>query len=127
MGVRKKKPKHTPGPWAIDPDHDDNNVDGFGVAIYRNPSKEPYGVSFDKKIATTSAVEDDCADDEGSEGYEAAWEEVCANARLIAAAPDLLAACEAMLSAHGNCGSPVEQRAANLCEAAIERATGARS
>lgn len=39
----------------------------------------------------------------------------------------LLAACEAMLSAHGNCGSPVEQRAANLCKAAIERATGARS
>lgn len=47
-----------------------------------------------------------------------------ADAQLIAAAPDLLNACKAMLRAFGNCGSPLQQNAADLAAQAIRNAEG---
>lgn len=74
--------KHTPGPWQAGRPDMRTIVDGV-------PSKWIYGPEV-----------------EGGDGYLAVasgrassdWDEVMANARLIAAAPDLLAACETVLT-----------------------------
>lgn len=61
-----------------------------------------------------------------AEGISPPFEEAMANARLIAAAPDLLAACEAALSYLGEYDEPRHPRAALSikCRAAISKATG---
>jgi hypothetical protein len=51
-------------------------------------------------------------------------DEADANARLIAAAPELLAAAKHYYKCHGNCGSPREQDAADRLRAAIAKAEG---
>lgn len=43
-------------------------------------------------------------------------------AKQIAALPAMVAAIRAMYKAHGNCGCPAEQAAADLCEKAIKDA-----
>lgn len=96
------KSKHTPGPWKI-------NTDWYHIDA-------PRGL-------TVAAVF-------GSTGPHAA--ESKANAKLIAAAPELLAACKAMLpivDSHWDQGPPGEgwqsQALKDLiafCEAAIEKA-----
>lgn len=47
-----------------------------------------------------------------------------ANASLIAAAPELLLALKAMMSAFGNCGTPIQQSAADRAAGAIRIAEG---
>ncbi len=77
-----ERSKHTPGPWRAGRPDMRTIVDGV-------PSKWVYG-----------------PEREGGNGYiavasgtaSADWDEVMANARLIAAAPDLLEACEAALA-----------------------------
>ena len=74
--------KHTPGPWQAGRPDMKTIVDDI-------PSKWVYG-----------------PEREGGDGYiavasgraSAKWDEVMANAHLIAAAPDLLAACESVLT-----------------------------
>lgn len=50
--------------------------------------------------------------------------EEIANGYLIAGARDLLEALQAMLDAYGNCGTPPQQRAADLANAALAKARG---
>ena len=65
------KPKHTPGPWKIEYDNDGNG--GFQEWLNIGPAKVMGGRHL--------------------------TEEDHANAQLIAAAPDLLEACQAMIRA----------------------------
>lgn len=44
------------------------------------------------------------------------------DAALIAAAPDMYEALQAMLKQHGNCGSPAEQEATDKARAALAKA-----
>lgn len=46
------------------------------------------------------------------------------NAMLIAAAPELLDALQGMLGAFGNCGTPLQQSAADRAKGAIKQAEG---
>ncbi len=78
---------HTPGPWSIDLETpmtlggDSRSVDAL----------TPDGAMVTREIASLLFDTDEWPDGEG-------WLEDCANARLIAAAPDLLAACKAARS-----------------------------
>jgi len=98
---------HTPGPWAI---YDERRVFARGlVCECRVP------------------LENDPEDDEWDSPEVAAAEaEAAANARLIAAAPDLLAACRAMAA----CCGPAEtwngetNAALRMIEAAVAKAEG---
>lgn len=93
---------HTPGPWSVQPcaaDHGESTVIGTadGFLIARIPSDAWSGIGAESK-------------------------EDSANARLIAAAPDMLAALEAMIN-HRSCdyldNTPLPYAA---CVAAIAKA-----
>lgn len=65
--------KHTPGPWAADP--------GGSVTGFRAVDRQPVNICYY------------CPS-----GYDTTDGAVCANARLIAAAPELLAVCKTVLA-----------------------------
>ena len=65
--------KHTPGPWTVHPRFDDGAEVRSRAQVAWCGVASTYGASGDQTIDAAEA---------------------CANARLIAAAPDLLAACE---------------------------------
>ena len=107
--------EHTPGPWKL-ADSDDNIIVG-AVTRYKNPT--PKGIN----LACVAIVDD------SSDEYED-----MANARLLAAAPELLAACEYVLPhleeyvkwhhAHaGGCSVEMEQARDNVRDA-IKKARG---
>lgn len=80
---------HTQGPWEIETDHDE----GDDVVLIHGAADAPGLVP----IATVFTVDAfPCTDDEDRESLRAEYE---ANARLITAAPDLLAACELAIEA----------------------------
>lgn len=78
------------------------------------------------EVSDTSIVAGDfciaVTEDDG--GYEAPAEERTANAHLIAAAPDLLAACQAAIEATGGSANwkGETEKFLKLCEAAIQKA-----
>lgn len=74
------KAKHTKGAWTFDGDSDSSGCRGVYVLA------DEGGIAAD--ICFTSGLNDD--------------DEDCANARLIAAAPDLLAVCEAFIEVYGD-------------------------
>jgi hypothetical protein len=85
--------KHTPGPWAV------HSIFPNVVVPYDQSSRS-LGASEDedadrKRYAVPIATAE--RDKMSGFSHERTREEAEANARLIAAAPDLLAACEAML------------------------------
>jgi hypothetical protein len=89
--------KHTPGPWVVDP-------------------RAKLRVFAANKATVASAG---CTDTERS-----SWE---ANARLIAAAPELLEALQLMLDAHldtSGTDGPLQMAAKDAADAAIAKATG---
>ncbi|MDD4888409.1 MAG: hypothetical protein PHU85_00635 [Phycisphaerae bacterium] len=79
--------KHTPGPWGWGENENEDRYCLFGADCNTilEPELRLYG---DGK--TLLAIKFDCPDNATDE----------ANARLIAAAPDLLAACEAVVAEH---------------------------
>lgn len=90
--------EHTPGPWEVSPD------DPHHIRL-----KDEYVFCW--------------VDNEPAEN-EAVMATMQANARLIAAAPDLLSACEAMLGAEELGDRALGRVAAFLAETAIAKATG---
>jgi len=102
-----EKTKHTPGPWTLSarPTYQSENDKAFW---FRDVVNEPRTV----RIARVSGVGEDRA---------------MANARLIAAAPDLLEACEVLLKAAPELwGDDIEKwpRLMDRVEAAIAKAEG---
>ncbi|MDV6189835.1 hypothetical protein RYH75_11280 [Stenotrophomonas geniculata] len=105
--------KHRPGPWAVTP-HPQTHVDVFGVGVIRDDKEFQYGLS-----------------------HTFCYQNAEANARLIAAAPDLLEALERIARPHdcgcvpctGQCRSQIALEIAveemqELARAAIAKATG---
>ena len=94
--------QHTPGPWRVDPDHcrDVQTSDG-AIEICLAEGGKPYGIN----LFSVPPIE-----------------EAHANARLIAAAPDLLEAC--IVAFHQTCsvGRPKDWE---QLRTAIAKATGA--
>ena len=94
--------KHTPGPWVVTP-HPDQNVDVFAVGEVMDEAFQ-YGLS-----------------------HTVCYQSAGANARLIAAAPDLLAELEMLSNVVEGCGmaamTEVECRLV-FARAAIAKATG---
>lgn len=91
---------HTPGPWRVG-QMADSVVAEDGTNLAR--SIGPY-----------------------SRGGGAPHDERAANAKLIAAAPDLLAACRAAVASGGLEGANLTN-ALSRCRAAVEKATGGHS
>lgn len=78
--------KHTPGPWAYRP----QKYDDWGYV--RGPEQDDGFQPFICQAKDMRAMDDDVLNEHRRNGTDP-WE---ANARLIAAAPDLLAASESM-------------------------------
>lgn len=104
---------HTPGPWEwsrmLIPSKQKDRRSGF---VVNQTDKQPENLSLPIRICDMR-----CAPDNP-------FAECEANARLIAAAPDLLAALEAMVDSGGE-GSDSEQKALGMAYTAIEKAKGA--
>jgi len=103
--------KHTPGPWEITsrraPYSEDNDFPGVGISI----------------------LDGECASGVHEDAIEV-WGENCeANARLIAAAPELLQSCRGMLHALETDCRDTDKWAALMGEAvaAIAKATGSQT
>lgn len=106
--------KHTPGPWEIETDHDE----GENVVLIHGAADAPGLIS----VATVFTVEAfPETDDEDHENMRIEYE---SNARLIAAAPDLWAACqevERVLSIR-NTDNTWEARLLDIVRAAMDKA-----
>jgi hypothetical protein len=109
--------KHTPGPWKHDANDVLNPERAFGIV-------RELGPKFDREAGTQGAIEviaEICGDD-GSGVAEA-------DARLIAAAPDLLAALEAVVEMYtktpgDECGRLFQRQEWFDARAAIAKAKG---
>lgn len=114
MATRTEQVQYTPGPWAVGPYGSDLEIQGGGIQLAR--------------VRTTRAGVDELAEPRAVPIPEAG-----ANARLIAAAPDLLAAAQTILAdlharidramEEGGRAVPVFNGTAELA-AAIAKATG---
>ena len=103
--MSNEKTKFTPGPWAYRP----NEYDDWGVV------KSPDGLPVAQACVGRWSKDFDKHRTEGTDPAEA-------NARLIAAAPELLAALERMFNMsppeiHGSPGSAIEQARAAIAKA----------
>jgi hypothetical protein len=98
--------KHTPGPWEAEP----HRLDKGRWVICSSASESPAGLV---RIAESEAYD-----------HPQYCEEGAANARLIAAAPDLLAACELVYHAHCTSGIPqrTKDEALRKCWEALTKA-----
>lgn len=114
MSAGEKTARHTPGPWKSGSARTGRvfGADGYEIC---DPTQGPHlHVDYDSDAghwATTPGAYVDRTD-----------EEIEANAHLIAAAPDLLAACVELIRGDGTSDSV--QRAIDLARAAIARAEG---
>lgn len=100
---------HTPGPWEIS--ESARIYDDSPAIVWRDPDRGP-----DKTIATIHA--DDTKEIADGAIVESLSPEQEANARVIAAAPDLLSVVEALAAAVGQGGRPSPARVVALGEAA---------
>ena len=105
--------RHTPGPWVYGP-----NFEPYGYDIRVDAEQ------FDQQTWVATAM----SDHEGERNFPLSGN-VEANARLIAAAPELLKACEMLLEEHDQTydGGPIglEYLAAiEAAQRAVRKATG---
>jgi hypothetical protein len=104
--------EHTPGPWRINKGggHQRPQIVGSGDIQTNGWPGHVNGV----RNASYSDVVCDISGDLSLVGP-------AANARLIAAAPDLLAACQAFIAADNQCGASL---AFAMAQEAVKKATG---
>lgn len=111
---RMNRYSHTPGPWTIHPMR--------AVVIPLAHFGRPLGMHEDKNIDRERYAQEICAMHWPDRNRTEA--EVTANARLIAAAPDLLATVRAIRDAIANCGDQPICAWAGALNAAIAKAEG---
>lgn len=107
--------QHTPGPWRID---DAGPLSGNIVRfdVLAGPESDPFRVC---------QIDDSAADEEiGHQNRKQAAKRDLANAHLIAAAPELLEACKAILCQHEVYGQPMIARIEAKLRSAIDKAEG---
>lgn len=97
---------HTPGPWSV-----------YGCAIYQNDCWNAGNNEGGVRIGSTFQGSDEDLNDECPSEVQ------YANARLIAAAPELLEACKLALDCIGK-GEMPDTLARNTLESAISKAEG---
>lgn len=102
--------KHTPGEWRAGIEGDD---------CYPTPEEDSLEIAC-VPHNTFDAIDVFCA---SRDGGEASYAEHVANARLIAAAPDLLAACKRAEAAYG-AGNWAGEEIGEQLQAAIAKAEG---
>lgn len=85
----------TPGPWLAKLDQFDFTNEGERYVVFGDPNGGSYG-----RVALVAPTATRVARGKNKTPYNAPDDERDANARLIAAAPDLLAALEASLTAN---------------------------
>lgn len=98
--------QHTPGPWSVP--HFADMLGGCKCGYVFSESQRGMGSI--------------CSVVSGGENEE--HEQAIANARLIAAAPDLLAACQAYMADRAEAGCTADSGAVKAMRAAIEKASG---
>ena len=98
--------KHTPGPWSQVPQSDGSTL--IARRYETGNQMKPMGLRI---VGFTMARKDSLQEDE-------------ANARLIAAAPELLEALKDMLDGHEDACTGYGEGAADKARAAIAKATG---
>lgn len=110
----KQAAAHTPGPWAIS-----------GQLIHGAPERRP-NPKVEPHPHTVAAVCWDFDGDRGATG-DLPWPVAAANARLIAAAPELLAAARIALDAiyeHSAAANQPARRALHALQTAINKVQG---
>jgi len=102
--------EHTPGPWRLKPDEGGHGYD---------PQEPGYYIVDERGQYVAQVREESWRPDEA---LEIGAEETEANARLVAAAPDLAAALEAAAASLENVGAhvPAEQAREALAKVAAE-------
>lgn len=120
--------KHTPGPWTVELGRLTKDTPIFGFAI-KAPGKLAYVASAGLSPPDHVLIVHKDFRDHITTGFDEA--EVEANARLIAAAPDLLEACiatrdylKSLFQALGELCTSADVEMANLIDAAIQKAEG---
>ena len=103
--------KHTPGPWRIEPRH-------HCYAVVCDPTRNG---EYPEIVFVEQRGNDECGSITARKRTD---DELRANANLIAAAPDLLAACQRMAKAFEQHSYPELQGIACDVFAVIARATG---
>lgn len=98
--------KHTPVPWAIEPDHDD--IDG---TVLIHGAADCPGLTPVALVYTADAFP--CVEDEDRAAFET---ECRANAALIAAAPGLMGVCESLVEWYEGLVKEYESAAAERTE-----------
>jgi hypothetical protein len=112
--AHRKRPKPAPGPWVYRPHKNDD----WGIVRVRDGNGYPVAVARAGRHVT---------DEEYAAHRSAKTDPFEANARLIAAAPDLLEALEELLKQHWEFRQyfeDVDSRARNMAHSAIAKATG---
>jgi hypothetical protein len=114
--------QHTPGPWRI---HEATESPQIGVVANLGEKPWTYAsawVSRGNKIIAETTMQ--CGAVGGFPRVQV-YEEMMSNARLIAAAPELLAACEALLRLYGPDGDFASNatKTYDAARAAIAKAT----
>ena len=109
--------KHTPGPWLVDAvfgERDRDIILGYDIPGAGSP-------------VLIASVYDEADDDGNPRDFPISREAGGANAQLVAAAPDLLAACKAVVACAGNPENLRGKYRETLeqCIAAIRAAEGA--
>lgn len=97
--------KHTPGPWCLVGDDEGG----------------PLSIMTTREAPTKVECVFDCTYDRSDFASDEEWEQCVADHRLMAAAPDILAACEAAIEAMPN-ATPTQAMARRRLTVAIAKA-----
>jgi hypothetical protein len=95
LAMSKSRARHTPGPWQLIVTDDGHEIRMGSATTNHGSYESQHIVEYDHGCILDDETDEDLSDPSPETRQ---YMEAEANARLIAAAPDLLAACEAMFT-----------------------------